>query len=189
MSAPGVDPLLDELAAGREAAFAALYDRWGAQLFRAAVGITGSREDAEDAVQDVFAGLARARGSLNAVDNLPGYLFAALRRAAIRHAEARRAESRAVEQLPPHAPAAPIEQNARLERALAALPTEQREVLALKIDAELTFEEVAAALSVSPNTAASRYRYAIEKLRASMLLEGEAPAEPKSPSPAGRGPG
>jgi RNA polymerase sigma-70 factor (ECF subfamily) len=53
-----------------------------------------------------------------------------------------------------------------LDRALASLPSEQRDVLALKLDAGLTFEEIAAALAMSPNTAASRYRYALEKLRA-----------------------
>ena len=41
-----------------------------------------------------------------------------------------------------------------LERALAALPREQREAVTLKIDGELTFEEVAAILGISPNTAA-----------------------------------
>jgi RNA polymerase sigma-70 factor (ECF subfamily) len=53
----------------------------------------------------------------------------------------------------------------RLQRALAALPTEEREVIALKIDGGLTFAEIAEVLGVSSNTAASRYRYALEKLR------------------------
>jgi len=53
----------------------------------------------------------------------------------------------------------------RRNRALEALPAEQREVLALKVDGELTFEEIGGLLNVSPNTAASRYRYALEKLR------------------------
>ena len=45
---------------------------------------------------------------------------------------------------------------------------DQREVIALKVDGGLTFAEVAACLGVSPNTAASRYRYALEKLRAAL---------------------
>ena len=52
----------------------------------------------------------------------------------------------------------------RLERALAALPTDRREVIALKIDGGLTFREIAAVLGISPNTAASRYRYALAEL-------------------------
>ena len=52
-----------------------------------------------------------------------------------------------------------------IEAALQRLPVEQREVLALKIWGELTFEQIAAQLAVSPNTAASRYRYALVALR------------------------
>jgi RNA polymerase sigma-70 factor (ECF subfamily) len=52
-----------------------------------------------------------------------------------------------------------------LERALDRLPVEQREVVALKLEGRLTFEEIGAALAISPNTAASRYRYALERLR------------------------
>jgi RNA polymerase sigma-70 factor (ECF subfamily) len=59
---------------------------------------------------------------------------------------------------------------------LAALPEEQRTVVAMKIKGELTFEEIAAALEVSANTAASRYRYALEKLRASMGATDDGPA-------------
>jgi RNA polymerase sigma-70 factor (ECF subfamily) len=52
-----------------------------------------------------------------------------------------------------------------LPNALKALPADQREVIALKLDGGLTFAQVAEILNVSPNTAASRYRYALEKLR------------------------
>ena len=38
----------------------------------------------------------------------------------------------------------------------------------LKLDAELTWQEIGQVLEVSPNTAASRYRYALEKLRESL---------------------
>lgn len=56
-------------------------------------------------------------------------------------------------------------------KALAALPCEQREVIVLKIWHEYTFEEIGTLLAVSPNTAAGRYRYGLQKLRAS--LKGE----------------
>ncbi len=56
-------------------------------------------------------------------------------------------------------------------RCLAQLPTEQREVIVLKIWHAHTFEEVAALLEISPNTAAGRYRYGIQKLKISMKKE------------------
>jgi RNA polymerase sigma-70 factor (ECF subfamily) len=52
-----------------------------------------------------------------------------------------------------------------LQAALARLPESQREVVTLKIWGELTFAEIAAALDIPANTAASRYRYALEDLR------------------------
>ncbi len=57
------------------------------------------------------------------------------------------------------------ERRAALEEAMRRIPSEQREVLVLKIWAELTFEQIAAELQLSPNTAASRYRYALAALR------------------------
>ena len=60
----------------------------------------------------------------------------------------------------------------RLTQALTMLPPEQREVLSLKIAGELTFAQIGEVLSVSQNTAASRYRYALEKLHA-VLKEGQ----------------
>ena len=56
----------------------------------------------------------------------------------------------------------------RLDVALRRLPREQREVIALHVDAGLTFAEIATVLDLSANTAASRYRYAMEKLREAM---------------------
>ncbi len=62
----------------------------------------------------------------------------------------------------------------RAERAamaqLAALPPEQREVIVLKIWNQCTFEEIGALLDISPNTAAGRYRYGLQKIKSQ--LEG-----------------
>jgi RNA polymerase sigma-70 factor (ECF subfamily) len=49
--------------------------------------------------------------------------------------------------------------------ALAHLPSDQREVIVLKIWHEYTFEEIGEVLEISPNTAAGRYRYGLQKLR------------------------
>jgi len=57
------------------------------------------------------------------------------------------------------------DRRAFIEAALRRLPEEQREVLALKIWGELTFEQIAAQLDIPANTAASRYRYALSALR------------------------
>ncbi|MEO2032936.1 MAG: sigma factor-like helix-turn-helix DNA-binding protein, partial [Planctomycetaceae bacterium] len=48
------------------------------------------------------------------------------------------------------------------------LPDDQKEVLTLKIWGDQTFDEIAKILSISLNTATSRYRYAMEKLQRSL---------------------
>jgi RNA polymerase sigma-70 factor (ECF subfamily) len=174
MTSDGNEPLLRGLAAGDERTFAALYDRYGERLYRTAYGILGRREDAEDAVQEVFASLVRSRKCLAKINDITAYMFSALRRAAARCAQRKMREpasSQAVEdveakdnQQETARPSA-----GRLEQALNELPAEQREVISLKIDGQLTFVQIAEVLGISANTAASRYRYALEKLREKLL--------------------
>jgi RNA polymerase sigma-70 factor, ECF subfamily len=171
------DPLVVGLAAGDERAFAVLYDQYGGRLYRAAVGMLGRREDAEDAVQEVFTAVLRSRLKLADVQNLTAYLFTALRRAVGRSAASRAREPRTgdagIADVVAKADPAdhPGVDGERLQKALLALPVEQREVIALKIDGGLTFAEIAQVMGIGPNTAASRYRYALEKLRG-LLTKG-----------------
>ena len=170
MTRPGTDPLLAGLAAGDQQAFRVLYDRYAGRLYGAARAVLGRREDAEDAVQEVFAGVVRSRRGLTEVKDLTAYLFAALRRAAGRVAQRRSREPstlEAVGEVPARAEPSrsPDPRSERLASALRALGPEQREVIALKIDGQLTFVQIGQVLGTSANTAASRYRYALEKLR------------------------
>ena len=56
-------------------------------------------------------------------------------------------------------------------KCLAGLPLEQREVIVLKIWHQYTFEEIGGVLDISPHTAAGRYRYGLQKLKA--CVEGK----------------
>ncbi|MFM7923664.1 MAG: RNA polymerase sigma factor, partial [Planctomycetaceae bacterium] len=58
----------------------------------------------------------------------------------------------------------------QIRRILDSLPSEQSEVVILKHWEDLTFAEIAEVLGISQNTVASRYRYAMEKLK--RALEG-----------------
>src|SRR5438876_8748580 len=154
MDARAGDPLVQGLAEGRAGAVAAVYDRFGPALFRVALTLLGPRDSAEDAVQEVFLGLIRARGTAAAIGDLRAYLFAALYRAAAKL----RARSARLHTVPPEdlcAVAGPdagrpdLDRSVRLDRALRALPAEQRAVVALKVDGGLTFAEVAACLGIS----------------------------------------
>ena len=164
------------LAAGDREAFAALYDRLGQRLFATARTMLASTTDAEDVVHDVFVDLARTRHLLSSIADLDAYLFTMLRHAALRRLKRRSLAERTLDRLGRDrlsgdgfsAPAAEPSDEA-LAAAVADLPPEQREVVALKLDGGLTFAEIAGVIGVSPNTAASRYRYALEKLRAALV--------------------
>lgn len=178
------ESLCADLAAGRDEAFAQLIHGYGPSLYRAALALVGDRHDAEEVVQEVFVALVRSRERLAAVENLRAYLFASVRRASIRRLTKRREQNRALNELASESPATPAalgtddpsfttdERSQRLQACVAQLPLEQREVIALKLDGELTFREIGELLEISQHTAASRYRYALERLR---LLLGELP--------------
>jgi RNA polymerase sigma-70 factor (ECF subfamily) len=141
-----------------------LYDRWSARLFAAARNLLASPADAEDSVHDVFINLLR----LPAPTDEAAYLFTALRHAVARRwrDRQRRRQVTADEAPEPATAGGGVpESDPELARAVASLSHEQRLVVALKVDADLTFAEIAAACGISANTAASRYRYALEHLR------------------------
>ena len=163
------------LAAGDMAAFARLYDRLGERLFAAARRMTGSVEGAEEAVQEVFVALVRGREKLATVSDLDGYVFTTLRHSIGRRGRSLASERRSLDGLrrsieeihgtEGRVTSAPRRPDDELAAAVAALPEAQAEVVALRIDGGLSFEDIAAATDTNPNTAASRYRSALEKLR------------------------
>ena len=162
------------MAGGDEAAFAEAYDQYGHRLYRTALRYLGCGGEAEDAVQDLFVALVRSRDRLASVENLASYLFVALRRHVGRRSRRRPRPTtdegaEAAETL--NLELGRVDLRDSLAAALELLPAEQREVVILKIDSELTFDEIAQVLDISPHTAASRYRYALDKLRARLTRE------------------
>ena len=140
--------LAARLSRGEEEAFAILYDREGSAMYRAALTITGSPDLAEDAVQDVFLAVARAGERMAKVANLRGYLFTSVRRAAAKRINAAvRLTGSGVD--PDQLASSASDSDDEMARAVARLPHEQREVVALKIDGGLTFAEVREALEES----------------------------------------
>ena len=145
---------------------AAWYDAHAAWMYRHALMLVTDHAAAEDAVQQVFAKLASMDGRLESVDHARAYLRRTVRGECYRMlARERRGTNRRPLLEPAAAEVEHGGEREELEAALRALPPEQREVVHLKVYEAMTFEQIATVLEVSPNTAASRYRYAIEKLR------------------------
>jgi RNA polymerase sigma factor (sigma-70 family) len=153
----------------------AMWADYGPKLLLFARQQTPTPGDAEDIVQEAFVRYWKARRENRRL--LPNLLFTMVKRIATDYArklESRRNREIAVQALegpdPFFAPADDQERERReiIESAMRALPEAQREVLTLKLWSGLTFEEIGQCLEISPNTAASRYRYALNQLRESL---------------------
>ena len=148
-----------------------LYRQHGAALLLFAASISGDRGRAQDAIHQVFMRLIE-NGSLSQATDKKAYLFACVRNAVLNDSKLERRNAALDPEsmwfCPPDRDYAG-EQN--LTRALTGLPEDQREVLVLHIWGELTFAQIAALLDVSSNTVASRYRYALVKLRGLMFAK------------------
>ncbi len=152
----------------------ALYDLQVAKLILYGRALGLSHGESEDVVQEVFAALL---GLGEAPERPEHYLVRAFRnrvfnfRRSLWRRLAREWESRSW--FEPSPVESPAEQAAM--RCLYELPTEQREVIVLKIWHEHTFEEIGTLLDLSPNTVAGRYRYGLARLR--ICLRNPAPEE------------
>jgi len=151
-----------------------VYDDHAASLYAFLLNLTSSEAEARDLLQEVFVKLARKPGLLRGVGNERAFLFRTGRNLFLDHCRRSRARERnhllaAAEAeltgLFETESSAPRISASEVETALGVLPVEQRLVVHLKVWEKLAFNEIAKILSISPNTAASRYRYAIDKLR------------------------
>ncbi len=135
-----------------------------------------SLADAEDAVHDGFVSFWEKFGE----NGDPALLYACVRNRAM---DIRRSENRrdrrdgkmALQQARPpplfDTTAEAEEKASEIAAAMEMLDLPQREVLTLKIWAELTFEQIGKTLDINANTAASRYRYALQHLRCKLNSE------------------
>ena len=118
----------------------------------------------------MFAGLIRKHDV--AIASEERYLRRAVRNECYSTLRRRRRDSPADQEPPLLEPIATggvePEERLALERAIRGLPPDQREVLHLKVYEGFTFQEIADQMDESIDTIASRYRYAIEKLRAQL---------------------
>ncbi len=150
-----------------------LYDEQAQPLFAFLLNFTRDEADTRDLLQEIFVKLAREPRLLAGVREERAFLIRLAHNAAIdlirrRGTRERTKENFAAEMISVFAPANDPDEKVfreELSIALGGLPEEQRAVVHLKLWGELTFEEIATVLEISPNTAASRYRYALDKLR------------------------
>ena len=150
-----------------------LYDSHAQSLFSFLLHFTRSEADARDVLQEVFCRIARQPSMLNKVRDERAFLLRLAHNAAVDLMRKRSARERNHSDFAKESPVLFVEDDQAdeacfqkaLADALGGLPPEQRAVVQLKLWEGATFEAIADVLGLSLNTAASRYRYAIDKLR------------------------
>ncbi|GAC1474298.1 MAG: RNA polymerase sigma factor [Isosphaeraceae bacterium] len=176
-----MDERAERLARGDPAAFEKLYDSCADRVHHYLVARLGSRSDADDVFQETFVRVARTRTRLASVDNRIAYVFTIARnevtRLLQRHArEGRRVVTPLAESLFQEASSDGHWERETAEwvaASLARLTHELREIVELKIYADLTFREISAVTGLPQGTVATRYRSALEKLRGQLTKECE----------------
>ena len=171
------DSLMLAWAAGEASAFEVLYGRHRGPLFRFLLAQLRDRPLAEELYQDVWQRVIAARATWRPEAAFATWLYRIAHNRLNDHWRAQRhrppapldAELRTAALADPEHPGSVAEQDEqrqRLQQALDELPDEQREAVLLRLQQELSLEEIGRITGVGRETVKSRLRYALDKLRA-----------------------
>lgn len=165
-------------------AFRTLVERHQARVFGYLMGMVRNRDVANDLFQETFLRVIRAmrseRGSYETQGRWLAWVMRIARNSALDHLRRRKkwrdvddGEESFWERMPDDGPAADVnymrsQEIGMLEECIEKLPAEQREVVLLRHETDLTFREIADLTGVSINTALGRMRYALINLRKMM---------------------
>ncbi len=165
-------------------AFRTLVERHQERIFGYLMGMVRDRDVANDLFQETFLRVIGAmrseRGSYERQGRWLAWVMRIARNSALDHLRRRKkwsdvddGEESFWERLPDEGPAVDVnyvkaQETGLLESCIERLPAEQREVVLLRHETDLTFREIADLTGVSINTALGRMRYALINLRKMM---------------------
>lgn len=159
---------------GSPDALVRIYRKYKADLLVLAMALLNDKSAAEDVVHDVFLSFVQSLDKFRLTGTLKGYLLTCVANRARNTNKAVRRRQNVAQNPGPTAcssagkPSLSMicnEQLQRLSNAMAQLPYDQREIVMLHHQAAMTFKTIAKSLGISTNTAKSRYRYGLDKLR------------------------
>lgn len=183
------EELLARYVEGDEAAFGHLVERIGDRLFGFIRRFLSNHHLAEDVYQAVLVKVATHAASFDGRARVTTWVYQIARNACLdavrsrsrRHLVSLDAgrddgdgsllEARIVEDLPPEEALTVEELGRRIADAVEALPAEQKEVFLLREDADLSFDQIGKVLGCGKETAKSRMRYALKRLRNALGAE------------------
>ena len=164
---------------GSKDALRRIYEKYLNHLLTLAMALLNDAGRAEDVVHDVFVSFAGSTKDFKLGGNLKSYLTTCVMNRARDQIRANRrgptqldaAESLSSNLNGPDQTIICSEESRKLNHAIAQLPDDQREVIALRLKGEMTFSQIAKLHNTSINTIQGRYRYGLNKLRS--VLNGE----------------
>jgi RNA polymerase sigma-70 factor (ECF subfamily) len=162
---------------GDPAALCRIYEKHRDGLLKVAAALLNDRSGIEDVLHDVFVEFARTTGRFRLQGSLKGYLsICVANRARDVNRTKRRHNTVSLDEIDapaagenrPERAAMSHELDAKLDAAMAELPDEQRETIVLHLQGRLPFREIARLKEISINTAMSRYRYGLDRIRSTL---------------------
>jgi RNA polymerase sigma-70 factor (ECF subfamily) len=155
-----------------------ILDSIGDKLFNYLTIKLSSPVDAEDVLQEVCFRLVRYKVRFRFIRNPSAYVFRMARNEAVRFLKSRKRNPERyhsvedlTEVIQDNLTGLENEAVSQVAEALTQIPEDQREVIILRFFEDLTLREIATVCDVSMNTAASRFRYGMQKLR--QLVENQ----------------
>jgi len=166
---------------GSAEALGRIYEKYKTDMLVLAMALLNDKSAAEDVMHDVFLSFVMNIEKFGLTGSLKGYLLTCLANRARNFNKAKHRQSVEPDPAEPVSPASDEppraimcnEQLQQLGDAMAELPYDQREVIMLHFQAGMTFGTIGKSLGISANTAKSRYRYGLDKLRSIFANEAK----------------
>jgi RNA polymerase sigma factor (sigma-70 family) len=164
---------------GSRDALGRIYQKYKTDLLILAMALLNEKSAAEDLVHDVFVTFVQSLERFRLTGSLKGYLLTCVANRARNVNKAKHHQSVDLDEAESFGsgsdePSQSIICNEELQQlsdAMAQLPYDQRETIMLHHQAAMTFKAIAESQGISVNTAKSRYRYGLDKLR--LILNDE----------------
>ena len=159
-------------------AFDHLYERHRGPLYRYILRLAGDPATANDLYQGSWEKIIKSRGRYKASAPFKAWMYRIAHNHVMDHFRRRRPEGDADPDEVSSKQPRPDEQMARQNRrdellaAINSLPADQKDALILKMETGLDLQTIAEVTGVNPETAKSRLRYAVKKLKQILANQG-----------------
>ncbi len=158
------EELMQAYQGGSEEAFRHLFDRHSAKIYGFLVKHLKDRAQVDDVFQNTFLKLHRTRSKYDPSLPVRGWLFAICKTVMLDFIR-KRNRHQAEELNDDYAPTPAITNDSSISKTTEQLPEQQRRVISLRFNEDMTFEEIAARLETTPANARQLVSRAIRRLK------------------------